>query len=341
MNIRRFFIIPLLLLFGFSIIPFISINDSFAQVWNDENNKIKLGLTFWAPNFLAYVANEKGFFAQNNLDVEIVLEQDYVKAINKFMDKEYDAIFEVYSDAIIQFSDGIEIKVIYNLDSSNNADVIVGKAKDLAELEGKKIGVEGINSFSHLFVLKSLEKVGLEEGDVEFVNIPSQNLVQALDNGTVYAGHIYEPFSSVATSKGYNILSTGADIPGTITNVLAIHSETSNIYTDQIELLIESFVDAKEYYEKNKEDALSIMSSNSGIDSSAIERALKSVILLDLQYNNNKSFNRTLNDTSSLFFSGNNISHFFAERGVISNYPNLEELIEERFVDFLLQREKK
>ncbi len=48
----------------------------------------------------------------------------------------------------IPFSDGNDRKVIYNLDSLRNADMIVGKANDLMELQGGKIGIEEINSFS-------------------------------------------------------------------------------------------------------------------------------------------------------------------------------------------------
>ncbi len=58
------------------------------------------------------------------------------QGVNNFLDKEYGAILEVYSDAIIHFSEGNDRKVIYNLDSLRNADMIVGKANDLMELKG-------------------------------------------------------------------------------------------------------------------------------------------------------------------------------------------------------------
>ena len=34
------------------------------------------------------------------------------------------------------------------------ADAIVGKGNNLSDVKGKKIGVEGINTFSHLFCIK-------------------------------------------------------------------------------------------------------------------------------------------------------------------------------------------
>ena len=66
-------------------------------------------------------------------------------------------------------------KMIYNIDSSQSGDAIVSKLKNLTDLKGKRIGVEGINTFSHLVVLKALEKAGLGEGDVQFVNVAGPN----------------------------------------------------------------------------------------------------------------------------------------------------------------------
>ena len=62
--------------------------------------------------------------------------------------------------------------------------------------------------FHIYFVLKSLEKVGLSEGDVQFVDVPVQNVTSALQKGQIFAGHTYEPFISDAVKKGFKILFT-------------------------------------------------------------------------------------------------------------------------------------
>jgi NitT/TauT family transport system substrate-binding protein len=46
--------------------------------------------------------------------------------------------------------------------------------------------------------------------------------------------------------------------------------------------------------------------------------------------------NRELNDTLSLYYSGNSIAKFYAERGVISEYPVIENIVEPKFVNELL-----
>lgn len=74
-------------------------------------------------------------------------------------------------------------KLVYHIDSSQSGDAVISKLKNLTELKGKKIGAEGINTFSHLFALKALEKAGLDEGNVEFVLVAGINTSAALERG--------------------------------------------------------------------------------------------------------------------------------------------------------------
>jgi NitT/TauT family transport system substrate-binding protein len=191
---------------------------------NAAGEPIRLGFPVWAPNFFCYLAQEKGFFEKNNVEVEITLIQNSVPILNKYADGDLDGIIAVYSDVLFLNSEGVNSKIVYGSDFSGTADVIIGKINTtLADLKGKKISVEGINSFSHLFVLKALENAGLKEGDVEFVDLPGQNVTEGLDKGTIDAGHTYEPYTTQALKKGYKILFAAGNIPGIITNVIAFH----------------------------------------------------------------------------------------------------------------------
>jgi NitT/TauT family transport system substrate-binding protein len=181
-------------------------------------------LTLWPPNFLAYIAQEKGIFEKNGVNVQLLFDKDYFNAVEQYDNDEADGITPVFSDAMIQDSNGVDTKVVYNIDSSQSGDAIVSKLKNLTDLRGKKIGVEGINTFSHLFVLKALEKAGLGEGDVQFVNVAGPNTSAALDSGEIDAGHTYSPFLEEATTKGYHTLITAKENPGIIVSILAFHA---------------------------------------------------------------------------------------------------------------------
>ena len=68
----------------------------------------------------------------------------------------------------------------------------------IKDLKGKTIGVERINSFSHLFVLTALEKAGLRESDFFIKNIGAQYVADAIGRGEIDAGHTYGPGKSEA-----------------------------------------------------------------------------------------------------------------------------------------------
>ncbi len=328
-----------ILIFSIIIMIFSScLNLAGAQVSNDE--PINLVITLWIPNFLVYVAQEKGYFEKNNVDVNVTLNREYLDMVRGYEEGEYDGTFLVYPDAILKDSEGIDTKVVFNTDISYDSDAIIGSVDNLTDVKGEKIGVEGINSFSHLFMLKSLEKAGLGEEDVEFVNIRGPNISDALKKSEISAGHTYDPYMSDTLKDGFKILSTGANAPGIMTTVLVFHSDIVDQRPIDIQNIIKSLIEAKEDYDKNQEQDIEIMSVNTGINKTEIINGMDAAKLLDVDYNTQFSMNKELNTTTSLYNSGNSIAKFFDERGVISEYPVLEDIIEPKFVNELLNKKK-
>jgi NitT/TauT family transport system substrate-binding protein len=72
----------------------------------------------WPPNFLAYIAEEKGLFEKNGVNVELLFDPDYYQVPDRYAFDEADGIAIVFSDAVLQNSRGIDTKVVYTLDSS-------------------------------------------------------------------------------------------------------------------------------------------------------------------------------------------------------------------------------
>ena len=83
----------------------------------------------WPPNFLAYIAQEKGLFEKNGVNVQLLFDKDYFNAVERNDNDEADGITIVFSDAIIQNSNGINTKVVYQIDSSQRWDAIISKLK--------------------------------------------------------------------------------------------------------------------------------------------------------------------------------------------------------------------
>ena len=289
------------------------------------------------------MAQEKGFFEKNKVKVELTLEQDYRQVLNKYVNGDFDGMIPVYADIIYLNSQGLDSRVVYAVDLSNTADVIIGNLNNsinnttLADVKGKKISVEGINSFSHLFVLEALKKVGLGEGDVEIADVSVENVTNELEKGTIVAGHINEPYTTEALTKGYKILFAAGTIPGVITDVLVFHSDITEQRPQEIQAIIKSIIEAQMYYENNKEESLKIMSNRSGIGEQEIKSGLESVTLPSLKEIVVDLMNSTSNDPASLYSSGKYISEFFLERGQIVESPDLSQIVDSDFVKALYE----
>ncbi|CAN5282570.1 ABC transporter substrate-binding protein [soil metagenome] len=292
----------------------------------------------WPPNYLLYLAEERGLFEKNGVNVELLFEFDYHQVLDRYALREADGMLSVFSDTFLQNAAGIDTKVVYTLDISQFGDAIIGKAKNLTELKGKKVGIDGVNSFSHLFTLKALEKAGLSEGEVQFADIPPANILPAIEKGEIDAGHTYSPFIALATAKGYNVLFTANDNPGIIADVLAFHRNILEERPADIENIIKSFSEALDFYNKNTNKSVDIISVKSGLSKEQISQGFKGAKLMSLEDNILVSMKNDPKNTSSLFASGEDISDFFIERGIMSEYPILNEIIEAKFVNDLYKR---
>jgi len=163
---------------------------------------IKIAINEWPGYAHAFIAQEKGFFEKNGVVVELVFDREYTISQQRYIDGEVEGIFEVLPDTMFRNTQGLPSKVVYLMDYSETGDVIVGSVNSIEELKGQTIGVEGINTFSHIFALKTIESFGLTEGDVLFEIVLAQDVVKRIDDGTIQAGHTWELTKSEAIEKG-------------------------------------------------------------------------------------------------------------------------------------------
>ncbi len=322
------------LLTAFIIIVIIGCSDQNIN----KREPIKIGINVWPGTAYAFIAVEKGLFEKNKVDVELVLKKDVSESTYLYKTGDVDGLFGVFSDVIMLNAEGIETKVVCVCDYSNEGDVIIGRPEFSPEtLKGKTISFEGVNSFSHLFVLQALNKLGLKETDSRFVNIEAMDVLTALDENMIDAGHTWEPVTSRALAKGYKILYKAGNIPGLITDLLVFNNEIIERRPDDVLAIVKSLFEAKKFISSNREEALTIMAQAEWMSVEEMDAGLKAVNFLDLE-SNAIAFDKST-DTESLFGSGKIISEFFLNRGQLSSIPDLDKIIEPEFITTLIGEE--
>ena len=306
---------------------------------SEELQPITIAINIWPGYANAFIAQEKEFFNNNGVNVKLILTETYTQAQELYINGDVDGIFEVYTDTIFHNSEGIKSQVVFISDYSDTADVLIEKqifASDISNLKGSKMGVEGINSFSHIFILKILEKSGITEADVRFVDIPAMNIGESLNEGIIDAGHTWDPVKSKAIEDGYVVLATAGEVPGLITDVLVFRKNVVGERQEDVQKIVKSMIMARDFVYSNQNEALVIMANAESMDVQSIADGINGVIQPDVeqQYNNMKDFD----DTKSLYETGRIFIEYYLQRGQINSNINLDEIIKSEFIENIYRK---
>jgi len=148
---------------------------------------LKIGYSDW-PGYTAFeIANQKGWFKDAGVDVQLVW-FDYGPSIDAFAAGKIDADCIVASDAMGAGATGAASKFIAIIDYSEGSDMIIGKPgiNSIKDLKGQKVAVE-LGLVEHFLLLEGLKRAGLSQSDVTLVNTPTNNMPQTLASGQVAA----------------------------------------------------------------------------------------------------------------------------------------------------------
>lgn len=185
-------------------------NDKTTSV-KQTREKVKIGYYGGTCEAPLYIAKEKGFFAKNGLDVELVaLAGDTLKEgigtgkIDALMVSP--ALFKPIEQGLdIKITDGIHTGCIQAVAPANSP------INKIADLKNKTIGVESIGGVPMTLLSVELNKAGINpKTEVSWKAYPGPQLSQAMEKGEVDVFATWDPFGEIAVKEGKakNIFST-------------------------------------------------------------------------------------------------------------------------------------
>lgn len=230
---------------------------------------LKIGYSDW-PGWVAWeIALEKEWFAEAGVDVRFEW-FDYVASMDAFASGQLDAVAMTNGDALVTGATGARSVMILINDYSNGNDMVVAApgVTSMADLKGKKIGVE-IGFVGHLLLLDALQRNGMTEADVELINVPTNETPQVLASGEVDAIVAWQPNSGMALSlvAGSRPVHTSADQPGLIYDVLAVNPASLDRRRDDWAKVVEVWYRIVDYFydPETRADAIAIMAARVGL----------------------------------------------------------------------------
>lgn len=295
---------------------------------------MRIGYSPWASYSLAYIAQEKRFFEQEGVEVEIVAGTYDGTAVD-FASKKLDANMTVLSDCIAQAAAGIPLQVVWVFDNSAGGDVVVGSGALTGpeDLRGKRIGV-AYGSFGHIFVIEGLAVFGLTQDDVTIVNVLPENVPAALAADEIDAGHTWEPYLSEALDNGNKVLFSSADTPGIIADVLVFQSSVIEERPGDVQAVVRALVQADAFWRENAEEGNTITAQAMGVPPEEMPAILSGIRIFSVS-DNLTAFDPAGQGPESLYQSGRIISDLFVANEIISQAPDLESVLNPSFAQAL------
>lgn len=293
----------------------------------EEQPQVHITMHKWPGYFHAFIAAEKGYFEEQGVNVKLQLIEGIDDNLKNFEENEtVDAAFGLQSDAMLLFAKGVPLKIVYIADFSNGGDVVISQPsiENIKGLRGKTISVDKLNSFNHIFIVELLTMNGLKESDVNIVPFPASKVPELLSSRAIDAGQTWEPYQSQALAGGYQLLSSTAEAPGIVTDVLMFKKSFIEERPEDVKKVLKALFKALKFRTENPTASYAIMAKATGVSAGSLKGTILGNIFPDLEQNK-KSFEKT-NDLMSLFHSGKIISEFFMHKRVISSPINLEEL---------------
>jgi NitT/TauT family transport system substrate-binding protein len=227
---------------------------------------LTVGHSTWVGYGPFYIAQEKGFFAEEGVNVEFVLMEDTAIKIGAMFAGQIDIAASTSDEFPIYLQPGTSVRYFMAVDYSNGGDGIVA-TKDIAgvaDLRGKSVAFEQ-GTISQFFLNVLLKQHGLTQDDITAVNMSGADAGTAFVAGQVDAAVTWEPALSLgANSANGHLIASSAELPGVIVDVLAVTSETATAKADDLRAFARAWYKALDYLETNPDESYAIMAKGVG-----------------------------------------------------------------------------
>ncbi|MEZ2230730.1 ABC transporter substrate-binding protein [Microcoleus sp.] len=270
----------------------------------------------------AIIAQEKGFFKAQGIDVELSYVEYAQLQQADFSAGKYDGIGLTLGDFMILSATHPDMQTVMVVDETTGADVVVAQPqiKTVADLKGKKLGAN-LGGFSEVFVTEMLKTANLTSDDVNLVKFDALEIPQRLQSNSIQAGHTWEPFLSEALKLGAHILYTSKQTPGLILDLVAFRGEAIRSRPQDIRAFVRGWLQALSYWEANIQEGNALVSKTLKIPSNTL--SLEGVNLTDFE-ENQKLFQST--NPNSIYNTAKKYADFFIRTGNVTRIPEIETL---------------
>ena len=167
--------------------------------------KVVFGVPVTPPNVVhipPYVANDMGFFAENNIDAEFVTFEGGTQTLRGSVAGGLDITGTSSDPAIIAAARGAGTKVVGTYSHKLSQSMLVqGDIKSCKDLKGRKIGIQEVGAFNEVMSRAVMATCGLTPKDVQYIPVSTKGRVPGLLSNQIDTAILHVDQALVAKKK--------------------------------------------------------------------------------------------------------------------------------------------
>jgi NitT/TauT family transport system substrate-binding protein len=222
---------------------------------------LKIRYSTWVGYGPLFLAREKGFYKDEQVDVELVNMEDPKEGFFAMAAGRLEGVVSTIDTMVLYLKTGKEYQYVLALDDSAGGDGIVARKEvsSVKDLKGKKVAfAEG--SVSQFFLNVLLKDAGLTQKDIDAVNMTAGDAGAAFVAGKVDAAVTWEPWLTRGKNAPHgHVVVDSSKTPGLITDILIFRRDVIEKRAREVQGVVNAWNRAVAYWEKNPKESNEIM----------------------------------------------------------------------------------
>ncbi|PAF37410.1 ABC transporter substrate-binding protein [Terribacillus saccharophilus] len=243
-----------------------------------ELKQIRLDYAYYSP--ASMVIKNKGWaeeaFKDSDIEVTWTLSQGSNKALEFLNSNSVDFGSTAGSAALLAKANGNPIQGIYLASKPEWTALVAAKdsdIKDPADLKGKKVAAT-VGTDPYIFLQRTLQEAGLNEQDVEIVNLQHADGASALLSGDVDAWAGLDPhMAKLELENDAQLFYRNEDF--NTYNFLNVRKEFAENHPEEVKEVLKLYDKAREWIEENPEETAEIVAKEAGISQEVAAKQLE------------------------------------------------------------------
>lgn len=243
-----------------------------------ELKQIRLDYAYYSPASL--VIKNKGWaeeaFKDSYIEVTWTLSQGSNKALEFLNSNSVDFGSTAGSAALLAKANGNPIQGIYLASKPEWTALVSAKDSDIkepADLKGKKVAAT-VGTDPYIFLQRTLQEAGLDEQDVEIVNLQHADGASALLSGDVDAWAGLDPhMAKLELENDAQLFYRNEDF--NTYNFLNVREEFAENHPEEVKEVLKLYDKARAWIEENPEETAEIVAKEAGISQEVAAKQLE------------------------------------------------------------------